>query len=274
MTATGRALTRKRRVKPLPPIAGRQFQTVAELEDAINQIRKTYRPHDEPVRGADAALIMAYMRHHDSIEDAEQVYGELRHICITHNKEVFRGRGRPECDQYQIRLVFADGRSVPFSYKSSYNNFGVLNDGCVASRRRLRWINRAGRCLIVDEIREYLNVHLEFDGTCELSGKALTPDTADVHHAGLSFQWLLFGFLVDWCQSTGADPNAIAVRRTDDVGGHVFEDDALCDAWLAYHANHAQLQVLDKEVHFQQHVGATKPPWAELFAPSPSPPQP
>ena len=259
-------IARKKRKKPFPPIAGREFRLAGDLEAEINKIRQTYKPHNEPVKGADGALLLCYMRHHESLDDAEIRHGEMRSIEIRHNPKVFRGFNRPEFDQYQIWLVFADGYAEPFSYKLSQNLFGVVEDHCSASRRRLRWINNAARHLVREQVEEYVIVHLDFEGTCEISGKVLSRVEAEAHHTGRSFKWLLFDFLVEWCAKTSTNPNAIIVCDTDTIGGKKFEDDELCDAWLLYHANHAQLQVLSGTEHRKQHKGSIQPPWGELFS--------
>ena len=259
-------IAKRQRKKPVPPIAGRQFKLFGELEAEINRIRKEYRPHNEPVQGPDGALLQCYMRYHEGIEDAELRHGEMRTIEIRHNPGVFRKSGAPECVQYQIWIVFADGYGEPFSYMLDQNSFGTVNDHCAASRRRLQWINNAARCLIRDQIEEYLGVHLEIDGRCEVSGAELSRGNAEVHHAGRSFKWLLFDFLNDWCSKMIYDPNDIAVIVTDTVGGRKFEDDDICDAWLQYHALHSQLQVLSGVEHRKQHRGSIQPPWGELFA--------
>lgn len=36
-------------------------------------------------------------------------------------------------------------------------------------------------------------------------------------------------------------------------------------AWVQYHCENAELQILDGEIHRQQHKGMRKPPWGELF---------
>jgi hypothetical protein len=263
-TKTKPNIARKQRKKPLPTIAGRQFKLVAELEDEINRIRKHYRPHNEPVRGLDGALLQCYMRHHESLEDFEQYHGEMRAIEIRHNFKVPRGCGAPECVQYQIWIIFEDGYDYPFSYKISENSFGVVEDHCAASRRRLKWINKAARHLIRDQIEEHVSMHLETDGKCEISGVELNRSQAEAHHVGKSFKWLLFEFITEWCNQTNVNPNSIIVLDTDTVGGKSFEDD-MCDAWLLYHARHSRIQVLSAAEHRKQHTGSVQPPWGELF---------
>lgn len=263
MTATG--LPRKKRQRPLPSIAGRQFKGVGELEAAINAIRQTHAL-DTPLRGADAALMWAYMSHHESFEDAVEIHGELRNIFIRHNPSVFRAKGRPLCDQNQIRLVFANGFEEPFTYKADRNNFGVVNNELNALRRRLHWVDKAARCLVMDEVDEYKRHHIEAGGVCEITGAPLDLSTADAHHYGTSFKWLVFNFLTSWCDENCVDPNAIEIIDTDTVGGKSFADDAIAEAWQEYHACHATLQVLLREVHLEQHKGMVAPPWIELFS--------
>jgi hypothetical protein len=109
----------------VPPIAGRQFKLFGELEAEINRIRKEYRPHNEPVQGLDGALLQCYMRYHEGIEGAELRHGEMRTIEIRHNPGVFRKSGAPECVQYQIWIVFADGYGEPFSYMLDQNSLEI-----------------------------------------------------------------------------------------------------------------------------------------------------
>ena len=262
---TSPSLGRRKRKKPFPPLAGREFKLVKDLQAEINRICQTYRPHNEPVCGPDGALLLCYMRHHDGVEAAETRHGEMRTIEIRHNLSVPLGYKRPIYDQYQIWLVFADGYAEPFSYSMDQNSFGVVDDSCAASRRRLRWIDRAARLLVSDQVLEHLQVHMDFDGTCEISGASLAPLEAEVHHAGRSFKWLLYDFLTDWCASNGLSPNAIEICSTDTIGGKKFESDELCEAWCIYHASNAQLQVLSGVEHRKQHTGMVQPPWGELF---------
>jgi len=258
-------ISRRKRRKPLPVIAGRQFRLVQDLEAEINRIRQAYRPHDEPVQGPDGELLVSYMRHHDAIEYAEACHGEMRWIEIRHNLGVTRMPGRPECDQYQIWLIFADRYAEPFSYRLACNSFGTVDDACAISRSRLRWIDRAARCLVQDQVIEHIAAHMDFEGTCEISGVELDRQYAEAHHTGKTFKWLLFEFLTEWCNKTGTNPSEIVVIDTDTVGGRKFEDDALCDAWMLYHAQNARLQVLSGVEHRKQHKGTIQPPWGELF---------
>mgnify|MGYP006280817849 CR=1 FL=1 len=259
-------ISRRKRRKPLPLIAGRQFKLVRDLQFEINRIRQTYRPHNRPVQGLDGELLLAYMRYHDAIECAEACHGEMRCIEIRHNLSVPRMPGRPECDQYQIWLIFEDGYAEPFSYMLASNSFGTVDDTCASLRSRLRWIDRAARCLVQDQINEYITVHMDFEGTCEISGVELDRQYAEAHHTGKTFKWLLFEFLTEWCNKTNASPNEIVVIDTDTIGGRKFKDDALCDAWMLYHAQNARLQVLSGVEHRKQHKGIIQPPWGELFA--------
>jgi hypothetical protein len=261
-------LPRKRRVKPLPPIAGHEFRTVADLERAINSIRQNYRPHNQPLTGPDGELMHAWMRHHQSIEDAELHHGPMQCIEVRHNTKVTLLPGRPECDQYQLWLCFQDGYSEPFSYRADANEFGVQQDGYASARRQLKWVKSAGRCLIGDDIRDYLSFHLDNNGTCEVSGQALTIDSAEVHHNGhkRGFQWLLFCHLGRWCERNGCDLSGVVVIDTDSEGGKRFADDDLCEQWILFHSIRADLQVVHGAVHRQLHKGVQPPPWIDLFS--------
>lgn len=260
-------LPRKRRSKPLPLIAGREFRTMGELEKAINTIRQTYWPHGQPLEGAEGELMTAYMRHHQSIDDAEAHHGPLRHIEVRHNRNVTLLPGRPECDQYQLWLCFEDGYAEPFSYRADANNFGVQEDGYGLLRRQLKWVKAAGRCLIAGDVRDYLVTHLDDGGTCEVSGQELTWLSAEVHHNGHEngFQWLLFELLRRWCGWHDCDLSSVTVIDTDNEGGKRFADDELCEQWLLFHSIRADLLVVHGTVHRQLHKGIQPPPWLELF---------
>ena len=265
MKSQGEKPPRKRRQKPLPLIAGRQFELLRDLEGEINRIRRWYRPHHQPVTGPDGELLWAWMSTHEALPLAEERHGPLCRIEIRRNHNVYRGPGRPECDQHQITMVFADGFVEPFSYRAAHNLFAVIPTGTEQEQRQWRWLKKAGRQLIADDIREFRDTHLETDGRCEISGEPLTIENADVHHVGAGFGWMLFSFLREHCLEHGLNGFDIEVIDTDNVGGKRFTDEALCEAWVQHHCEIAHLQVLTREVHDQQHVGLARAPFMELF---------
>ena len=256
---------RKRRQKPLPPIAGRHFQLVRDLEGEINRIRCEYRPHNQPVAGDDGRLLWEWMGAHEALDLAVERHGPLCRIEIRHNPKVPCAWGRPLSDQHQITLVFADGFEEPFSYKATHSLFGVTPSGTEQEQRQWRWLKRAGRQLIADDIREFRDTHLEVDGRCELSDELLSVENADVHHMGAGFGWMLFSFLHEHCRDAGITGFEIEVVDTDNIGGKRFADERLCEAWITHHIEEARLQVLTREVHKQQHVGLKPAPFMHLF---------
>lgn len=256
---------RKKRQRPLPPIAGRYFAGITELQDEINRIRREYGPLDTPMVGPDAELVAAWMEHHESIEEAIERHGPVRHIEVRWNPGVYKGSGRPEHDRNQLTLVFADGFAEPFGYQAAKNLFGVIPSGYERQATRWRWMKTAGRCLIADDILEFRDSHLETDGRCEISGVPLTVATVEIHHSAMPFGWMLYSFLREHLMATGLDGFDIEVIDTDTVGGKRFADDDLCTAWVQHHCEQAVLQALDVKVHRQQHVGLEKPPYLDLF---------
>ena len=248
-----------------PLIAGRQFSGYGVLEAEINRIRREYLPHNQPVAGADGELLGEWMAAHESIDDAVERHGPVQHIELRWNPDVYKKPGRPEHDRNQITLVFADGFAEPFGYQKDKNLFGVIPSGFERHKRHWRWLKTAGRCLIADDIREFRDVHLGTDGHCEISGTTLSIENVEIHHRGVTFGWMLYGFLSSHLSETGLSGFDIEVIDTDSVGGKRFADEALCDAWVAHHCAEADLQALEMKVHRQQHVGLKRPNFLNLF---------
>jgi hypothetical protein len=257
-------MQRKRRQRPLPPIAGRTFSGIGELEAEINRIRREYTPLDTPVEGPDGVLLLCWMHHHQDFEDAALRHDGFRHLEIRRNLGVTVTNDFG--DQNQIWLCFVDGYAEPFSYKAAKNNFGVVEDGFAAIRRRKQWITQAARCLVRDDVQERIQLHLETEGVCEISGTPLTRRNTEAHHAGVSFNSMLHTFLADYCTSFGVKPQEIEVVDTDTIGGKAFGNDGLNEAWVQYHCENAVIQILDGKTHREQHAGMTKPDWVSLLS--------
>ena len=256
-------MARKKRQKPLPPIAGRVFKKVSDAEAEIRQILKTYEPLDTAVEGSAGELLTAWMKTHESMPYTEERHGPLMHVEIRLNHEV---RCADPKDRRQVWCIFNDGYADPFSYKAARNNWGVVVDEHTANaKRHEHWIKKAGRCLIKPDTDEYRQVALEGIGKCEISGEVLTYGNADVHHDGLSFSWLLFNFIAGHCKNNSIKMIDINVVDVNTYGDKAFEDDGLTEAWIQYHAENAKLLCITKEVHRTLHKNMEKPPWEELY---------
>ena len=256
-------MARKKRQKPLPPLAGRVFTKVSDAEAEIRHILKTYEPVKTPVEGSDGELLTAWMRTHESMPYTEERHGPLMHIEIRFNPEVTCADPK---DRRQVWCVFNDGYADPFSYKAARSNWGVTVDVRVANgKRHEHWIKRAARCLIESDIEEYKQVVIEGSGKCEVSGDQLVYGNADVHHDGLSFSWLLFNFITQCCDTHAVKMTDIEVVDVNTHGDKTFADNALAEAWIQYHAENATLLCVTKEAHHTLHKNMEKPNWEKLY---------
>ena len=256
------SMARKTRIKPLPPLAGQYFKTVTALEDEIRKILKTYVPLDTPVIGCYGELLTAYMKTHESMAYQEERSGPLMHVEIRFNPAV--RCPKPE-DRRQVWCVFSDGYAAPFSYKVARSNHGVIETGDTRSKMHKTWICRAGRCLIEPDIIDYRQVILESSGVCELSGEPLSRLNADVHHQGLSFQWLLFTFVKNYCFENSYTLKDIEVVDTNTYGSKKFALDVLNEDWIQFHSANADLVCVTKDEHYKLHKNMPAPNWSELF---------
>lgn len=256
-------MERKKRVKPYPPLAGRTFAKVSELEAEIRRILKTYPTLNTPVEGEDGELITAYMRTHESLAYQEERSGPLQHVEIRFNPAITCSK--PE-DRRQVWLVFENGDAEPFSYKAVRSNWGVENIEEATFRTHRTWVSRAARCSVNKDINEYRQAVLEGPGVCELSGEKLSIADADVHHDGRSFQWLLFDWCKSYCETKQITFAQLAskVRDLDTKGTKDFGEESTNESWVDYHTKNARLVCITKKVHRTLHRNMPEPPWKKL----------
>lgn len=256
-------MARKKRQKPLPPLAGRVFTKVSDAEAEIRRILQTYEPVETPVEGDDGELVTAWMRNHESMSYAEDEHGPLLHIEIRFNPNV---RAKNPIHRRQVWCVFSDGYADSFSYKADRSNWGVVIDEKTANAKmRSHWAKKVARLLIDSDIEEYKQAVVEGEGVCELSNRPITLETAEVHHEGLSFMHLLHSFMKEWCITSNKTIGDVEVVKTNSYGGKKFADDQMNTDWIQYHAENAKLVCVHEEVHDTLHKNMEKPNWEELY---------
>lgn len=255
-------MERKKRKKPYPLLAGRAFSRVSDLEAEIRGILKNYVPLNAPVQGENGDLLTAYMKTHESLSYQEERSGPLKHVEIRFNPAVTAAK--PE-DRRQIWLIFENGDEEPFSYRAARSNWGVEAAEDTRFKLHRTWIRRAGRCLIKKELDEFRQVVLEGEGLCELSGEQLSAANADIHHEGLSFEWLLFNFFKEYCAEHKSCLIDVTVVDTNSYGTKCFESEQVNQGWIEYHAKNARLICVTKDQHYKLHKNMPKPPWSELY---------
>lgn len=153
---------------------------------------------------------------------------------------------RVDLDGYgnkQFRLVRIDGTETDFSYIRCANGYTRI----LGIEKFMRAARLSINPQIMDYKRQYFYSCSE-DGTtapCEATGKTMGWHDADIHHV-TPFKEIAEKFL----DENGIDPDAISYKMgSDNHVGIEFADLFTQTAFQQYHAKHAKLMCVLREVH-------------------------
>lgn len=141
-------------------------------------------------------------------------------------------------------LIYADGEALPLSLKSLFRSRGP-------SRREQ--LTRALRWEVEGQLRAARDA-VRWPAPCALTGRLLGSAAARIDHtppltlAALADQWLAF---------ISMNPSQIALARDPaSPVAHVLSDADLGASWRAYHATHARLRTVARDVQGEMREAA------------------
>jgi hypothetical protein len=151
-------------------------------------------------------------------------------------------RRHPDWPNRNFMVMRTDGEPVHFSIPYA-----------LRPMPRKLWFSIAARTIVDPQKWAYRDAyfasHADADGRapCELTGERVTPQEADVHHAGdLPFRDIVANFLTE----RSLDPEQVTyVGTTEGVTVLSLADDAIAQDFARYHASRAVLQVVSRVAH-------------------------
>jgi hypothetical protein len=179
-----------------------------------------------PLSGDDLEFILANLDLHPGRE--EKLSGGCHAIVVRKNHH---GNHTERC----FYIVRDDGSEIDFG---AYRLFDKSPTWTLQKR-----LNSAARHAVGDSIKRHkLRYFAEGDtATCEITGRTITWDEADVHHAGA---WTFKRILDVWLEGRSTIPDVVDVNGVQPT---FKPDDA--EAFVAFHDARAILQIVHKSSH-------------------------